>query len=146
MSPSTSCRDCIVACIERAEDLGQRPVCPACNQGPLSVGQLREAVRSKNRFGADKLSLRKVDFQTSTKLKALVKKLELLKEQDPRFKALVFSQVRPRLVFLAGDKTSDIVFSLSLPLCSHSSNRYSPTMHSATCKFTASTSIALLTV
>jgi DNA repair protein RAD5 len=94
---TSSCRDCIVACIERAEDLGQTPVCPACSKGPLSVGQLREAVRSKNRFGADKLSLRKVDFQTSTKLKALVKKLELLKEQDPLFKALVFSQVRMKV-------------------------------------------------
>jgi hypothetical protein len=37
--------------------------------------------------------LRKVDFQTSTKVKALIKKLDLVKEQDPRFKALVFSQV-----------------------------------------------------
>ncbi len=88
-----------MACIERAEDLGQTPVCPACQRGPLSVGQLREAVRSKHQFGGNGLSLRKVDFQTSTKLKALIVKLRLLQEQDPRFKALVFSQVSDAKAF-----------------------------------------------
>lgn len=49
--------------------------------------------KSKNAFSKSQPALKKVDFQTSTKLQALIKKLKAIEVQDPRYKALVFSQV-----------------------------------------------------
>ena len=42
--------------------------------------------------GETDLSIGKVDLVSSTKLRALVRKLEQTREQQPDFKALVFSQ------------------------------------------------------
>lgn len=50
--------------------------------------------KSKNAFSKSQPALKKVDFQTSTKLQALIKKLKAIEIQDPRYKGLVFSQVR----------------------------------------------------
>ena len=87
------CRDCIVAFIEKAEDNGKVPACPACGKAPIVISQLREKGQSRNAFYKSQPALKKVDFQTSTKLKALIKRLKTIEEQDPHYKALVFSQV-----------------------------------------------------
>ncbi|VDB84343.1 unnamed protein product [Peniophora sp. CBMAI 1063] len=88
------CRDCAVgylaACAERGED-GR---CPTCNAGPVTEQELLEVVKSSQ--GADgeerKLTLRKNDFVSSTKLDALIANLRRLQDQDPCFRAVVFSQ------------------------------------------------------
>lgn len=69
------------------------PACPACGKTPLKVKELRGVSKSKNAFSKSQPALKKVDFQTSTKLQALIKKLKAIEVQDPRYKALVFSQV-----------------------------------------------------
>jgi hypothetical protein len=56
-------------------------------------------------------SLRKVDFQTSTKLKALIKKLKDIAVQDPLYKALIFSQVSRPLTIEADRCTAKRGFS-----------------------------------
>ncbi len=91
----TACRDCVQNLIETAEDLGKKAMCPECDKGPLTLDSLKEVKRSKNTFNgaSGAASLGRVDFQTSTKLKALVASLQSLEQEDPLFKALVFSQV-----------------------------------------------------
>lgn len=88
------CRECAMSAIDDAEDLGKKAYCPACGDRKtlITAKSLREVHRSKGRLGMDQGSLRKVDFQTSTKMRALVDGLSKLEEQDPIYKALVFSQ------------------------------------------------------
>jgi DNA repair protein RAD5 len=88
------CRDCASAFTEKEEDLGRTPKCPECSK-PFSAKDLRESRKNTTgRLQLDQSELSKVDFQTSTKLKALIKKLNEIQLQDPMFKALIFSQVR----------------------------------------------------
>ncbi|KAI6114901.1 SNF2 family N-terminal domain-containing protein [Pisolithus croceorrhizus] len=98
------CRDCIVgyltACLERGEE-GR---CPTCSQGPVKEVELMEVVRSKIEPGEQQssffrtsreqvgVSLRRNDFRSSTKLDALLQNLRRLQDQDPHFRAIVFSQ------------------------------------------------------
>ncbi|KAJ9095987.1 hypothetical protein QFC21_005350 [Naganishia friedmannii] len=88
----TACRDCITTFIEKQEDSGKVPACPACGKTPLKASMLREVSNNKNAFSKPQPALKKVDFQTSTKLQALIKRLKAIEIQDPRYKALVFSQ------------------------------------------------------
>lgn len=90
----TGCRECAVSAIDDAEGLGKKAYCPACGdrKTPITAKSLREVHRVKGRLGLDQRALRKVDFQTSTKMRALVEGLSALELQDPRYKALVFSQ------------------------------------------------------
>ncbi|KAJ9121542.1 hypothetical protein QFC22_002160 [Naganishia vaughanmartiniae] len=87
------CRDCITTFIEKQEDSGKVPACPACGKTPLKASMLREVSNNKNAFSKTQPALKKVDFQTSTKLQALIRRLKAIEIQDPRYKALVFSQV-----------------------------------------------------
>lgn len=90
-----SCRDCATAYIEKEEDFDRVPTCPQCKK-PFKARDLRESKKKPTgrlNFGEQATALAKVDFQTSTKLKALIRKLEQIKVQDPKYKALVFSQV-----------------------------------------------------
>lgn len=90
----SSCRDCASGHIEKEEDKGRIPKCPECDR-PYKARDLRES--RQNTTGNLKLgkssSLQKVDFQTSTKLNALINKLKEIAQQDPLYKALIFSQV-----------------------------------------------------
>lgn len=101
-SPVTAdirCQDCIVDHIGHCDDLGKQATCPSCDQGPLRVSDLRTVQRRRRRANPfedassqDTVTIGKVDLVSSTKLRALVRKLESLRHQEPVFKALVFSQ------------------------------------------------------
>ncbi|KAJ9095181.1 hypothetical protein QFC19_007635 [Naganishia cerealis] len=97
LASSQSTSECVICGYEvdgeKQEDRGKTAACPACGKTPLKVSSLREVGKNKNAFSKTQPALKKVDFQTSTKLKALIKRLKIVEEQDPRYKALVFSQV-----------------------------------------------------
>ena len=96
------CQDCIVNYIGTCEDQNKPTKCPVCDKGPIAMSDLRSVQRRRQRLnpltgktengGETDLSIGKVDLVSSTKLRALVRKLELTREQQPDFKALVFSQ------------------------------------------------------
>lgn len=97
------CRDCIVGHLTACSERGEEGRCPTCSQGPVKEIELMEVVRSKNVpeeqspfFDSNKIqaaiSLRRNDFRSSTKLDALLQNLRRLQDQDPYFRAIVFSQ------------------------------------------------------
>jgi len=94
------CKDCILAHLATCEERGEEPRCPICSRGPIKASQLLEVVRkSKNgeelpcsQSSQPEVTLRRNDFNSSTKLEALVKNLRRLRDQDPCFRAVVFSQ------------------------------------------------------
>ncbi|ORX36723.1 SNF2 family N-terminal domain-domain-containing protein [Kockovaella imperatae] len=97
------CQDCIVNFIGSCEDKGKPANCPICGQGPYKAMDLRSVQRRRKRLnpitGAraedgdeGSVSLGKVDLVSSTKLRALVRKLETMRMEEGDFKALVFSQ------------------------------------------------------
>ena len=82
-------------------------MCPMCDKGPVGMSDLRAVQRRRKRLnpitgayvdGAEHggretdVSIGQVDLVSSTKLRALVRRLEAMREEDPGFKALVFSQ------------------------------------------------------
>ncbi|BEI81856.1 hypothetical protein CcaverHIS002_0210160 [Cutaneotrichosporon cavernicola] len=93
------CQDCIVNYIGHCDDLGREATCPTCGKGPLHVSDLRTVHRRRKRANPfegtasqDTVTIGKVDLVSSTKLRALVRKLESMRQEEPTFKALVFSQ------------------------------------------------------
>ncbi|KAG2022727.1 DNA repair protein RAD5 [Coprinopsis cinerea AmutBmut pab1-1] len=94
------CKECITSHIGICEEKGQSPTCPSCGQGPLKSSDLVEIVRNKkdgnqppnSQDPEPEIVLRRNDFQSSTKLDALVQNLRRLRDQDPCFRAVVFSQ------------------------------------------------------
>lgn len=80
-----------------------------CSQGPVTVSQLRTVNRRRKRInpitgaytddnghpakeGETAVTLGKVDLVSSTKLRALVRKLDVMAIEEPDMKVLVFSQ------------------------------------------------------
>ncbi|OSD03366.1 hypothetical protein PYCCODRAFT_1366011 [Trametes coccinea BRFM310] len=96
------CKDCIVAFIESCREKGEEGKCPTCSKGPVQESDLLEVVRSRNNSGSEagdgtqaptqSVTLRRNDFRSSTKLEALAQDLRRLRDQDPCFRAVVFSQ------------------------------------------------------
>ncbi|KAL1748936.1 SNF2 family N-terminal domain-containing protein [Schizophyllum fasciatum] len=104
------CKDCIIMYITSCEQKGTQTKCPKCSKGPFKViddssycitilnDELVEVVLNKNSSQSPskrtqpEVVLRRNDFQTSTKLKALMDDLQRLKTADPGFRAVVFSQ------------------------------------------------------
>ncbi|ORY34105.1 SNF2 family N-terminal domain-domain-containing protein [Naematelia encephala] len=103
------CQDCIVNYIGTCEDQNKVANCPICNQGPVKMTDLRSVQRRRKRInqitgtyidddgkphtaGDTAVTIGKVDLVSSTKLRALVRKLESMRLEDGEFKALVFSQ------------------------------------------------------
>ncbi|KAJ6601311.1 DNA repair protein RAD5 [Mycena vulgaris] len=84
------CKDCIIAHVENSE--GSK--CPTCARGPIQESDLIEVFRppTSSQDPQPSVLLRKNDFRSSTKLDALVENLRKLREQDPCFRAVVFSQ------------------------------------------------------
>ncbi|KZT30927.1 hypothetical protein NEOLEDRAFT_1153350 [Neolentinus lepideus HHB14362 ss-1] len=104
------CKDCIVAYIAACEEKSKEVNCPTCSQGPFKESDLLEVVRIKNdSAGADSadesrsndVTLRKNNFRSSTKLEALLRDLKCLRDQDPCFRAVVFSQFTSFLDLIA---------------------------------------------
>lgn len=105
-----SCQDCIVEWIGTCEDQNKTASCPSCGKGPIRLADLRSVQRRHKRVnpitsaysaGRDQnskssnetpITLGKVDLVTSTKLRAMLRQLEEMRQQDPKAKALVFSQ------------------------------------------------------
>ncbi|SJL06101.1 uncharacterized protein ARMOST_09437 [Armillaria ostoyae] len=93
------CKDCINMFIATCEEKGQEPGCPTCSRRPIKINELIEVVKAQNsavsgtavKHGAQ-VVLRKNNFQSSTKLDALLQNLSRLRDQDPCFRAVVFSQ------------------------------------------------------
>ncbi|GLB43501.1 putative HIRAN domain containing protein [Lyophyllum shimeji] len=92
------CKDCILAHLATCDERGEQARCPTCSQGPIKASALLEVVRRKNaeipssQASEPEVTLRRNDFQSSTKLQALIKSLQRLRDQDPCFRAVVFSQ------------------------------------------------------
>ncbi|CAA7268072.1 unnamed protein product [Cyclocybe aegerita] len=80
------CKDCIISHIGICEQRDQKPNCPTCNSGPIQSSELVEIASEPD------VVLRQNDFQSSTKLDALIQNLRKLRAQDPCFRAVVFSQ------------------------------------------------------
>jgi len=105
-SADIRCQDCIVDYIGNCEDKNKEANCPMCNKGPIAMKDLRRVQRRRKRVNpltglypdgkpADdnkEVTIGKVDLVSSTKLRALVRKLEVMRIEEPTFKALVFSQ------------------------------------------------------
>ncbi|KAJ7292782.1 RAD5-like protein [Mycena rebaudengoi] len=88
------CKDCIVAFFANCEERGEEPQCPTCSRSPIKESELMEVVRppKSSQDPQPSVILMKNDFHSSTKLEALVQNLRKLREQDPCFRAVVFSQ------------------------------------------------------
>ncbi|KAJ8489879.1 hypothetical protein ONZ45_g13407 [Pleurotus djamor] len=90
-----SCKDCIVGYLASCEEKGEQPRCPTCSRGPVNQADLVEIVRTNSRDGSvssTRVVLRRNDFASSTKIDALVRALRVLRDTDPSFRAVVFSQ------------------------------------------------------
>ncbi|KAK0208680.1 RAD5-like protein [Desarmillaria ectypa] len=93
------CKDCINMFVATCEEKGQEPGCPTCSRCPIKINELIEVVKPQNstvsglaaKQGTEVI-LRKNNFQSSTKLDALLQNLLRLRDQDPCFRAVVFSQ------------------------------------------------------
>ncbi|KIJ52509.1 hypothetical protein M422DRAFT_202622 [Sphaerobolus stellatus SS14] len=101
------CKSCVLAVLQCCEEKGEEGHCPICRKGPIKESQLLEVVRRKpieqreqqqendldgDRGSSPAVVLRKNNFNSSTKLNALTEDLRRLRDQDPCFRAVVFSQ------------------------------------------------------
>ncbi|EJD52191.1 hypothetical protein AURDEDRAFT_159046 [Auricularia subglabra TFB-10046 SS5] len=82
------CKDCILGWLLTCEQKGEEGVCPVCRRGPVKEEELLDVVQNEK----SEVVLRKNDFQSSTKLDALTASLRKLRDHDPAFRAVVFSQ------------------------------------------------------
>ncbi|KAJ8084639.1 DNA helicase rad5 [Marasmius tenuissimus] len=88
------CKDCITMYIATCETKGEETRCPSCSRGPIKQNELMEVVRPppSSQNSQPEVVLRRNDFTSSTKLVALTTHLRRLRDQDPCFRAVVFSQ------------------------------------------------------
>jgi len=101
--------------LETCQEQGKNGVCPICSSGPVKEGDLLEViVKKESDVGEEestpKVVIRKNDFVSSTKIDALIRNLRessdpfptpilirngyvgRIRDQDPHFRAVVFSQ------------------------------------------------------
>ncbi|KAF9245698.1 P-loop containing nucleoside triphosphate hydrolase protein [Melanogaster broomeanus] len=103
------CKDCIISYVTSCTDRGEQGRCPTCSEGPIKENELIEVVlpkqeddnrttvspffnKDKGKAAAPEVILRRNDFRSSTKLDALIQNLRRLQDQEPHFRAVVFSQ------------------------------------------------------
>ncbi|KAG7099770.1 hypothetical protein E1B28_001582 [Marasmius oreades] len=88
------CKDCIMMYIATCETKGEETKCPNCSRGPIKQTTLMEVIRPppSSQNPQPEVILRRNDFTSSTKLTALTNHLRRLRDQDPCFRAVVFSQ------------------------------------------------------
>jgi len=111
--------------LETCQEQGKDGMCPICSSGPVKEGDLLEVVmeRGSDMGGGEskpKVVIRKNDFISSTKIDALIRNLRRIRDQDPNFRAVVFSQfttfldiiqvalTRESLVYARFDGTMDL--------------------------------------
>lgn len=102
--------------LETCQEQGKDGVCPICSSGPVKEGDLLEVVVKKGSGAGEeetkpKVIIRKNDFVSSTKIDGLIRNLRKssepfsilssdtsvgdtgrIRDQDPHFRAVVFSQ------------------------------------------------------
>jgi len=102
--------------LETCQEQGKDGVCPICSSGPIKEGDLLEVVLKNESDAGEgeskpKIVIRKNDFVSSTKIDALIRNLRKscepfsmpyfdtpadntgrIRDQDPHFRAVVFSQ------------------------------------------------------
>ncbi|KAG8924089.1 DNA helicase rad5 [Tulasnella sp. 417] len=91
------CKECIVDLIQDQEAKGNEGFCPVCQHKPVTERSLievtvRRKVDASIPTSSPAVTLRQNDFVSSTKLDALVRHLRRLREEEPAFRAIVFSQ------------------------------------------------------
>ncbi|KIL01052.1 hypothetical protein PAXRUDRAFT_128489 [Paxillus rubicundulus Ve08.2h10] len=102
------CKDCIISYVTSCTERGEEGRCPTCSRGPVKETELIEVVKPKQeddpemvspffnkdnaKAAAPQIVLRRNDFRSSTKLDALLQNLRRLQDQEPYFRAVVFSQ------------------------------------------------------
>ncbi|KAH8835605.1 SNF2 family N-terminal domain-containing protein [Flagelloscypha sp. PMI_526] len=92
------CKSCIIQVLETADMQASKRQCPKCSKGPVHETDLIEVVKrsgdsqSLSQPAAPVITLRRNNFQSSTKLDALLQHLRRLRTTDPTFRAVVFSQ------------------------------------------------------
>ncbi|KZO93169.1 hypothetical protein CALVIDRAFT_486163 [Calocera viscosa TUFC12733] len=106
-----TCRDCIVGHLRSCESKGEEGFCPVCRTAPVREADLLEVIHKHNRITdrdstptaqtgngntaeppSPAIKFRKNSSNTSTKLEALSSNLRRIRDQDPIFRAVVFSQ------------------------------------------------------
>ncbi|KAL0951754.1 hypothetical protein HGRIS_008426 [Hohenbuehelia grisea] len=90
-----SCKDCIMSYLSTCIEKDEEPRCPTCSRGPVKESDLVEVLRTSGQANDEaepKVVFRRNDFNSSTKLDALIQNLRRLRDQDPCFRAVVFSQ------------------------------------------------------
>ncbi|KAG9316777.1 putative DNA repair protein RAD5 [Chiua virens] len=113
------CKDCIIAYITSCTERNEKGLCPSCSRGPVKENELIEVLRPKiedqmeliahpsaddeaaGPVLAPAVELRRNDFRSSTKLNALIQNLNRLRDQDPYFRAIVFSQFTSFLTLIS---------------------------------------------
>ncbi|KIJ66394.1 hypothetical protein HYDPIDRAFT_109414 [Hydnomerulius pinastri MD-312] len=117
------CKDCIISYVTSCTERGEEGRCPTCSRGPVKENELIEVVRTKSQEGKEidanpespfftqhkgkakasqpELVLRRNDFRSSTKLDALIQNLRRLQDQEPYFRAIVFSQFTSFLTLIS---------------------------------------------
>jgi DNA repair protein RAD5 len=105
--------------IGHCEDAGKEAFCPTCEKGPITVADLRSVQRRRKHINpftksgqrppsqGETVTLGKVDLVTSTKLRALTRKLEQMRQEDGLYKALVFSQFTSFLDLIENSLTAE---------------------------------------
>lgn len=89
----SSCKDCILTHIATCEEKHQEPSCFACGRGPIRANELLEVVRKEptNSQPSTRILLRRNDFQSSTKLEALLRHLRVYRVWTLFFVELIAS-------------------------------------------------------
>ncbi|KZT62310.1 hypothetical protein CALCODRAFT_426276 [Calocera cornea HHB12733] len=106
-----TCRDCVVGHLRSCESKGEEGFCPICRKAPVREADLLEVIHKHSRITdrdstpdaqtgnvnpteppSPAIKFRKNSSNTSTKLNALSTNLRRLRDQDPTFRAVVFSQ------------------------------------------------------
>ncbi|KAF9225351.1 hypothetical protein BS17DRAFT_701291 [Gyrodon lividus] len=102
------CKDCVISYLTSCTERGEEGRCPTCSRGPIKENDVIEVVKPKQeddpktmspffnqdtaKVAAPQVVLRRNDFRSSTKLSALIQNLRRLQDQEPYFRAIVFSQ------------------------------------------------------
>lgn len=121
----SACKNCLLSYIERQRDKGEQPRCFSCRE-PINERDIFEVIKHDDDLYSDgeeengpRLSLRRVNSNSSAKITALVSHLKRLRREDATIKSVVFSQFTTFLDLiepaLSRDNISFLRFDGSMP-------------------------------